>query len=137
MSAYVVSHRHINAILTFANRANARLCAGVMRYDASNVEDLQRMAEILYAENVRSVNYRYRQPASLPGIVDETERDIVFNFVRDAFSPVDILRLCECYDYQACETPDYEASAAARIVNAIRHEAIRALPGYSNAKWRI
>lgn len=49
--------------------------------------------------------------------------------------PVEILKSVGCYDYQACECADYEASDAAKLVGRIRSYAIARLPGWDAAQW--
>ena len=52
-------------------------------------------------------------------------------------TPVEALKACDCYDYQACEVPRYLDTLAAKIIDAIRGEATRSLPGYDEAPWGI
>jgi hypothetical protein len=52
-------------------------------------------------------------------------------------NPVSILKLCDCLEYQSCETEDYNETVAYRLLNVIRRAAIRILPGYDDAKWEI
>lgn len=147
MSAFVVSHDHINTLLTFANKhardygriyPNRENSQQVL--NLSNVDDLQKIAEILYAQNVRSVHCRYpgdETVFTLPGVVGEVGTDIHFRFARKNITAVAQLKLLSCYDYQSCETDDYPESLAARIVEALRKQAISALPGYADAEWEV
>lgn len=48
-----------------------------------------------------------------------------------------MLSALSCFDYQACETPDWRQSLAWQICDAIRDAAIRALPGYSSGPWEV
>ena len=147
MSAFVVSHAHINAMLSFANR-NARDYGRIypnrensqQALHLSDVNDLQKIAEILYAQNVRSVHCRYpgdEDVSSLPGVVGEVGTDIRFTFARKVPTAVGQLKLLSCYDYQSCESGDYDTSTAARIVEVLRKQAINALPGYADAEWEV
>jgi hypothetical protein len=143
MSAFIVSHAHINALVNYGNLdrfgLTVRLADG-STLNFSHSEDLQRAATIMLAENYRSIQYRYpdtiENPQDAPGTIDELGQPIVFNFSsRYPTNPVHILSMCRCFDYQACETGDYEASDAARIVEAIRSRAIANLPGMDDAPW--
>jgi hypothetical protein len=146
MSAFVVSHDHIDALLTFATdqKPNDEIVFVVgdvgREITAANATEIGR---ILLAENVRSVQARYPQlPASeLPGaLVDEdTVASYKFGTWRVAkLEPLWILKACDSFDHQACETEDYEASDACVIIEAIRIRAIRELPGYTNAPgWSL
>jgi hypothetical protein len=48
-------------------------------------------------------------------------------------TPVSLLKGCDCFDYQACETGDYGSSIACAIIEAIRKRAILCLPEYDDA----
>lgn len=87
------------------------------------------VGQILLDENVRSVNYRY----------NEDER-YVYDHAAPAdrrWTPVEILRAIECYEYQACETPEWSDSEAHAIVAALRSALIRTLPGYEDGPGEI
>lgn len=46
-----------------------------------------------------------------------------------------IAKAAACYEYQACESSDYDSTLAARIVAAIRARILTKLPGYEAANW--
>ena len=52
-------------------------------------------------------------------------------------TPVEIIKLCDCYDYQSCETRDWETTEAFAICAALRAAAIDSLPGYEDAPWGL
>jgi hypothetical protein len=129
MSAFVVSNDHIDALLTFAidKRAsyNINESCGRMSFAETTATEIGR---VLLRENERSVNQRYQENDA--GIADSYEWR---RFPNRRLTPVNILKACSCFDYQACETDDYEESVAHRIIDAIRHTAIGSLPGYNDA----
>ena len=86
------------------------------------------IAQKLVDENYRSVNGRY----------DEETQAHAFQFqvVRE-LTPLEIIKLCNCYRYQACETDDWEQTEAYVIMNELRDMAIMALPGYEEAPWGL
>ena len=128
MSAYVVPAFHINALVTWA--------AG--KYGMNEVSyywggrrrlvrgDEARIASVLYAENVRSVNSRYQEHDPAHGFK--------FKRVSAMLNPIDVIKACHGYGYQACETSDWEQSEAFAIIVAIEQAAIRALPGYEDSR---
>lgn len=120
MSAYIVSDATIDALVTFA------IGGGVYRVTSENP---QKVGQMLVNENYRSVNHRYREK--------ELAHTYTFKPMTRHLSPVTILKLCDCYDYQACETEDYEATDAAKMIDGIRHRAIRTLSGYDDAPWGL
>jgi hypothetical protein len=107
--------------------------------DGRHADDL---SEMLRAENARSVSYRYPgytgNPSPTPPRVLRRPR-----ITRSIFSgnPVaelsKLIKQCHCYEYQACEHPEWEGSAARKFVRRIEREAIRRLPGYEAAPWGI
>jgi hypothetical protein len=101
MSAHICSDATTNLLAQLAP-----LAAGDSR---------QSIAELLRAENTRSVNFRYRS--------EEAPEPIAFMAV-GSISPVGIVKLCHYFDYQACETDDYHETRAAKIIEAIRTVAV-------------
>lgn len=139
MSAFIVDHDTIDALLTLAvgRKASYFVAATQTRVyiTAHNAEEIGR---ILLTENERSVNHRYpgSEPGDLPGSIGEDAATYRFRFLHCTPLPaVVVLKSCDCFDYQACETDDYESSLAHTIIDAIRSAAIRALPGYEDAPW--
>lgn len=51
------------------------------------------------------------------------------------------VKYCQCYDYQACETDNYEDTDAAKIIKHIKYEALRQslemIPEYNKAPWGL
>jgi hypothetical protein len=118
MSAYVVSKAHIDAMLS-----------SMSPYTRSrNGNNMNAIGQKLVNQNYRSVNYRYHEH-------DEPE---VYRFkLRMPLKPVEVIKACDCYAYQSCETPDWEDTEAYKICRQIREDAIHRLPGYEEAPWGI
>lgn len=146
MSAFVVSHDHIDALLTFAKDKHMQSQLGYFVDPvAANPCDWTTIGRVLLAENERSVCTRY--PDCVPGdcLGKIGEEAIGYRFRR--FEPfmhmahnkkcVWIIKGCQCLDYQSCETDDWEQSIAWRIVNAIQDKAISSMLEYSDAPWEI
>ena len=132
MSAFQVSPAHINAMITAGVILGRR--QGGLSWQWSNptrlaklAGDEDRIGQVLTDENARSVAYRYNEPAE----------EITFSYspFGPVPTPVETIKLCNCYRYQACETPDYEKSEAAAFVTMLRELAIACLPGYEDAPW--
>lgn len=128
MSAFICCDEHISAIVgwyvtkgqevNYENRQKTR-------------EQMQELGQILLDENIRSVNHRYNEnePTEAFTLLD--------TFVSYPLSPIDIIKACNCLDYQSCETPDYEQTLAHKLLGEIISAACRALPGYELAAWEI
>ena len=56
---------------------------------------------------------------------------------RRDWSTVEILKALACFEYQACEAPDWENSSAHRLCRAMERELIVDLPGWSDGPWSI
>ena len=136
MSCYQVSDLHINVLVSWA----ADICGSNMvsyywkqRGRREKIRgDEKRIASVLFAENVRSVNARYQGIDKAHG----------FKFKRVSFgyspiSAVEIIKACHGYAYQACEADGWEQSEAFAILDGIQDAAMRALPGYDEAAWEI
>jgi hypothetical protein len=141
VSAYIVDHDHIDALLSYAIAVQVRYvvpetdsCVEVETHNATEI------GRILLDENERSVRSRYPScdVDELPGTTGQDSASYKFRRWRMPGDALVILKACEGFDYQACETKDYEKSLAAVIIRAIRGFAIRRLPGYSDAPgWHM
>lgn len=130
MSAHVVGNHHISAMLTAARKMPMGYGPNY-RWTKNNspvyfLSNETAIGQKLLDENYRSVNYRY----------DEQEAAPKFRMVIDRqWTAVELIKLCDCYNYQTCETPDYGETEAYAIVQALREFAISALPGMDEAPW--
>ena len=123
MSAWIVSDAHIDALITYAHSGG---------YDRVNRPETEtELGQILVNENYRSVNARYRNEYGEP------HRYTFKPYIDKPLKPVVVIKLCNCFDYQACETDDYPKTPAAHIVESIRDRAISNLPGYDDAPWGL
>jgi hypothetical protein len=131
MSAYLVPEYHINALVSWAA---ARRGSGVSYYWNGRRREVRgeesRIASVLYAENVRSVNSRYQEADPAHGFV--------FKRVTNVLNPIDVIKGCHGYSYQACKAEGWEESEAFAIIAGIEDSAVRALPGYEDSNaWCI
>ena len=136
MSAFVVGHDHIDALLSYAIEHKLGYYDPILKdrvyFTEANATDHGRA---LLKENERSVGHRYGEtdPTDMPGTIGQNSRNYVWHQWEGKLTAVSILKACDCFDYQACETDDYEASGAYRIIDAIRGAAGRRTPGYDDA----
>lgn len=132
MSAYLVPQYHINALTSWA--ANRHGSNAVSYYWAGKRREVRnderRVASVLFAENVRSVNSRYQEADPAHGFA--------FQRVVNVLNPIDVIKGCHGYSHQACEAEGWEESEAFAIIAGIEQSAIRALPGYEDSNaWCI
>ena len=128
MSAFIIGNEHITAMLQITapqypgDGSSYYYNGAAFPFGGHSTEIGQKLVD----ENYRSVNYRY----------DEDSQPHEFKYTpRRSFTPVEIVKLCDCYNYQTCETPDYKHTEAWAIVNALRERAIHRLAGYDDAPW--
>jgi hypothetical protein len=135
MSAYVLSIAHFAALAAFAvSDQHQSHAINEWRVSANPMRTARKIAEELAKENIRSVSHRYsvykeeRLVVSEAGDLAET-----YYFNPGKLSALDILRMCECYEYQSCETPDWTSTLAYRQIQWIKTAAMSRLPGWDEA----
>lgn len=131
MSAFIVSDYHINYLLNWANRQRYfSIKIGPTDYRGDDSKSLESLGNLLKRANYQSVNTRYNQK-------DVPEPFKLEWLLSTKIDPVQVIKACDCFDYQACEVPDYERTDAAKVIDRIRSGAWHALPGYEEAEWEI
>ena len=142
MSAFVVSHDHIDALLTFV-RYERDLQERLGHYsDLGAAADLTDIGRVLLKECERSVAHRYSD-GDLPGKIGEHAEDYYFKtfepFLRMEIGKkvAWVVKACRCFDYQSCETDDYEESVAHKLIRQIEARALTNMPHYEDAPWEI
>jgi hypothetical protein len=131
MSAFVVDKKHIDALLTYASRPEYQSpsCYYWLNKIVYFYDEINRIGNVLVFENYHSVNYRYN---------DHSEPfEYKWERYTRSLTPIQIVKACDCLDYQSCETPDWKETEANTIIQSIRERAIREIPGYETASWEI
>jgi len=140
MSAFLVSKRHIDtmveaAILVGLHRS--LIYRGVLPPGREAASELGRL---LWRENLRSLEARYRGGAPDDDFVTAYKWTPTHlgscGEIPKARIPA-LLKAIECYEYQSCEHGGWEESHARRMCEALRRALISRLPGYSEAPWCI
>ena len=122
MSAFICNDTHISILALYA----VKLGVKVQNCPANAV----RIARILHAENVKSVNYRY-----------QTREELDFTFKNNApyldKNPIEIIKAAHCLRYQSCEHPSYKKSVAHKVLQDLIEIAVDSIDGYDEAEWEI
>lgn len=122
MSAFLVDDYHINALVSWAYARNGH--KAVTYYWSGSRRDIRhdprRVASVMFAENVRSVNARYQESDPAHGF---TYRHVMTG----RFSAADIVNACRCLSYQSCEADGWQDSEAYAVIEAIKDAAVRDL----------
>ena len=111
MSAWIVSKRHIDLLVSVILRSEAVPEAGV---------DANTIGTELWTECHRSVNYRYSENEPVP---DYHHEPYPLDVAGDGY--LFLLKQVDCYRYQSCEHPGWESSAACRWTDELRQMWIR------------
>ena len=150
MSAFVVGREHIRFLVSAARSSRIVRYSKFSYYWSGKLHELPRhdrdaaskVGQLLWNENILSVQGRYPdcvgKPENMPGPVDEI---FIYAHSRDwnesGLEPIQVLKACNCYEYQSCEHDGWETSEAKAFIDALRAAAVRALPGYDDAQWMV
>lgn len=146
MSAFVLSHDHINYLvqaasqLAVVSRSNHYYHYHDGTADTYSVRDSDAIGRMLCQENINSVQYRYPDdaPFELPGPIPTPIAERFSS--RPTYVPVktaQILKACKSYEYQSCEHPEWESSRAKAFIDWLTATAISSMPGYDDAMWEV
>lgn len=125
MSAYIMNDDEINTIVSYFIDPNHTVDGSPYlkigdSYDYLNAENSSKVAAILMAENVKSVNAKYG---------DNEQPAYAFEYLPQAHKrPVgNIIGALDCYEYQACETSDWDTSNAHDIIAGFRKHLLKVI----------
>ncbi len=127
MSAFMCSENHINTIVTFACQRRIDAYVDGLHFNAG--ADPQKWVDVLTKANRDSLEVRYGDtfPEPIPK----------FKKHRPETTPVEIVKLCQSFEYQACEVDDYKSTKAHRFIEAVLYEILTTMDGYDDAAWSI
>ena len=134
MSVFIVSPEHINVLLDAALRYTDEIGMTVYTTDgqalAIDRTNRDQVGQMLLDTNAASAGARHQEASEL----------YIYSYttpVRFDWEAIDILKAISCYEYQACEAPGWERSAARAFCEGLRRAVTPALPGYTDAPWEI
>lgn len=165
MSAWICSHLHLKALAIYATNKTGNTFGRATKnehgeYDLSKCEtvedfplvhlnfdteghdlsDATTVARILMTENIKSVCHRYDEEET-KYYFDELSVDITpadwarVKAIR--LTPVELIKLIHCLDYQSCEHSGWNDSLAKRILDELEAILVYQIPGYEEAPWGI
>jgi hypothetical protein len=129
MSAFIVNDYHINALVSFGVEYKAQFYTKKVGWEYFKDDTAQVMAALLYRANVCSVNHRYSERTRTTGFKFQPV-DV------SVWSAADIIKACDCLDYQSCEVKTWDNSRARKALQAIRECAISIVADRSRA-WEL
>ncbi len=143
MSAYILDRSQIRFLVSVAQLWEVSwFHAGAYRR-IHRVDEAAAAAcgQMLWDENVRSVRHRYPGELELPGPIDcdyqYGRHNLAWGFRLGGDLSLQVLRMLACYEYQACETPDWRDTEAYAFCRNLQAHAIRNLPGYDDAEPNV
>lgn len=140
MSAFMVDPEHITVMVWAATELASPEDTGpvftyisndgeMVRVSSMDRESMTRAGQMLADANADSIRARY-----------DEDQSYTYTYTQPTFTgwtQTDVLSAIACYEYQACETGEFEDSEAGYFCNALRKGLIRRLPGYEQAPWEI
>jgi len=141
MSAFVVGKPHIDIMVRLAMASgNAWLASTVpVEWREISLDNADATGQMLVDACARSVAWRYSgdTDSDLPGPHDRYWTRPYWYPDSDSVlpTPLEGIKLVQCYEYQSCEHPDWDTSEAKRFCDALTRRLIDKLPGYGAAKW--
>jgi hypothetical protein len=139
MSAYIVDRAHIAYLVHSADSLTRGVFSWFDGEDHQTMSSPAAAGQILWDENVKSVQHRYpgENVGCLPGPGLARYDYGAHQQSAKPVNPVATLKAISCYQYQSCEHPGWATSSAKRFTDTLRLTAIRALPGYDEAAWEV
>lgn len=133
MSAFLCSDKHISAIIEYGSIQGCSMYQKGGKYVDFKGNEIA-LAQKLKQANVASINERYDEGEECEPIKFQTSYS---EFGEAPYSAIQIVKLCDSFNYQACEVEDYEETEAFRIVETVKSWACRRVDGYDDAEWAI
>ena len=139
MSAFIVSERHLSAIVKAAARHHLRLDhrgQGVLLE-----EERRELFTSLLRVNVRSVAYRYDHcdRANLPGPIGGSDwyRYRPETVKATDLTPLQVFKLCDSLEHQCDGHPDWDGSLEERFLFRLKTAVMNVCKAYDTARWAI
>lgn len=139
MSAYQVNNDHLDLLVTAGFRGVGSDATLDVFHNGEWVrfnkyEHADTVKEILYKANLDSVNYRYNEGDT--GKAEPYSGAEIAQYIGGPVIPWGhILGALRCYEYQACETPEWGTSLAHGIIEKIRFKVCQAITDEAGGMW--
>lgn len=136
MSAFFVSTHHIDVLVSAAIDLEAY--SGPPRIERVTLQRATTVGQMLLAENLKSMLARYPRIAGTDEAIGY--QATVDDYQHRYYPGVRLTAAAHavsCFDYQACEDPDYDRSQARGFVDALRQAILRRMPGIEAEPWGI
>jgi hypothetical protein len=135
MSAWIVSKRHIDVLVTGLIERGGYHHRG--KWVAVSEENATETGKMLWAENHKSIRYRYGSKERTP---EYHYSRLGIKSLMDADGHIGrgtLAKQVSCYDYQTCEHPEYYTSQAHSAMLGICMSLLHKVEGYGEADWGV
>ena len=138
MSAYIVSDNQINVIVSWFMdyRKDNQLWYELNgQYGYMDNEVAPVVAQVLYSQNVHSVNDRYTEQTG-----DESYKFKPITNAKQAYSLAEIAGAIDGLEYQSCESDDYHQTDAYKLITSMRKHLLKKVQERDlgdNTTWSI
>lgn len=129
MSCYIVTDNHLSAIIDYARRSQLQIYGGAGSGQLYQPGMEQEAVNTLYAANVKSVNYRYKESTPEVGAKYITNAP--------ALDAIGVIKAIDGLAYQCDAWEGYEDSNAQKLLQTIQRYAVTQLSGYDKSSWSI
>ena len=127
MSAFIVTDKHIT---TLAKAYVRFIVLDGRRTPEQN--EVMPIAKTLLAANIKSVNARYNESTKMTKI----DADVDYHY-----TPIQLIKLIHCLDYQSCEYTGWENSKDKKMLNKLELYLFNAMindnKDYDAGEWTI
>ena len=127
MSAFIISHQTMNAVITGIKKGSGDIKLLYLMGDGQTL-DCQRLFDDLYALNVDAIRARYRNPGCAPN----------YKFSQECFSKIESFKATQCLLYQCSEgnVPDEKLFKLLEDhSNELAKSIVQSLPEYERSSW--
>mgnify|MGYP001575503402 CR=1 FL=1 len=103
-----------------------------------SLDGAEALGQMLAAQNAASVRHRYEDADGRGMIPSWADAFYEYTPIPPLDPPptvVELLKVIDCYEYQACETPGWPDTEAFQFCETLRARLTSLLPGYDAAPW--
>lgn len=113
MSAYIVEQNHIEYLVDALFSPTNDMIPYLHHDLALDKATPDKVGQLLWEENHRSVNFRYKEKGETPR----------FKYRGKCYAsdPLQVIKSIHCYNYQTCEHPEWETSGVKKILGRLEH----------------
>ncbi len=136
MSAFIVANEHIALMISACQQLDVPARRPIRWQHQGNLYDLRTsgattVGQMLLDANAASVAAAADVDSLTPP--PYTHRSTLHR----GWTAVEVLKAIHCYQYQSCDSPEWESTQAHAFCRALEYALITSLPGYARAPWSI